>query len=244
MIIKITVQMTLKNVNLEKKSNRIVLPVLFILFFITLTNAQINTEVGYTGAYIPAKLTNKIFDRYNNNNLLMKIKPLNYTGGFNAGISYRFGPLKTGIFWDGLSASRSGIEGSLDNNQALEKNLFFYFNSFSGSIEISAKHLGIGAKIDYNDFKVKTKISGATSKIPIIKDNYYSSKFYLVFYLRGTDRFGLALKPYIRVPWEKVSVMNLADFLSIQQNDAFNHENLIQFGLTIDIINGIQPDFD
>ena len=233
-----------KNVNLKKIVFRKELMAIIILFFTIQISAQLNSEVGYTGAYLKADLTNTIIKRYNSGqNILSEMKELNYIGGFHIGLSYRIGILKIGGSWEGLSAKRVGIEGDLNANYAIEKKLYFYFNSLSGSMELQYENFGIGATVDENTYKMKTIINGTTSKIPVMNEDGNSSKIYLIFYLRGSNKIGITFKPYIRIPWQDVSIEKMADYMKIQQNSAYKTEKFMQFGITIMLLNGLQPEF-
>ncbi len=233
-----------KNVNLKKIVFRKELITIIILFFTIHLSAQLNSEVGYSGAYLKADLTNTIINRYNSsNNMLTEMKDVNYVGGFHFGLMYRIGILKIGGSWEGLSAKRVGIEGELNANFAIEKKLYFYFNSLSGNIEFLYRNFGIGGTADKNIYKLKTIINGTTSKIPVIEEGFNSSKLYLIFYLRGSDKIGIAFKPYVRVPWRALSIEKMADYLNVQQNSAFKSEKFMQFGVTFVLLNGSQKDF-
>lgn len=233
-----------KNVNLGKIVFTKELITIIIVFLTIHLNAQLNSEVGYTGTYFKPDLTNAIIGRYNSNpDILTEMKRLHYFGGFYLGLMYRIGIMKIGGSWEGLSAKRVGIEGNLNANYAIEKKLYFYFNTFSANLEFQYGHFGVGGTVDQNTYKLKTIINGTTSKIPVIDESGNSSKIYLIFYLRGSDKIGLSFKPYVRVPWHSISVEKMADYLNVQQNTAYKSEKFMQFGITIALLNGLQPEF-
>ena len=215
-----------------------------ILFLSAELTAQLNGEAGYTVAYVKADKTNALIDYYNANgtNKLTDMKSLHILDGFNIGATYRMGLWKTGIFWESLSSTLSSVEGDIDQNTGLERKLYFYMNSLSGVIEFQYNSIGFGTSVDYNYFSIKTSISGTESKIPLHKENFYSSKIYMIFYMRGSDNLGIAFKPYVRMPWSESSVDAVRDFLQIDKS--FNTtEKFIQFGITFTLLNGPQPDF-
>ncbi len=235
--------MSYKNVNLKKIVFRKELMTIIILFFTITLFSQLNSEVGYSGAYLKADLTNTIINKYNSDNkMLSDMKSLNYIGGFHFGLMYRAGFLKIGGAWESLSAKRVGVEGDLNQNFAIEKKLYFYVNSLSGNIELLYRNFGIGGTVDKNIYKIKTIVNGTTRKIPVVEEGFNSSKVYLIFYLRGNDKIGIAFKPYVKVPWSTISTDKMADYLNVQQNPAFKSEKLMQFGLTFVLLNGKQKE--
>ena len=213
------------------------------LFFSLEISAQLNGEVGYSLSYMKADNINAIIDTYNKtgDNKLKAMNTLHLLDGFNIGASYRSGMWKMGVYWENLSANRTGIEGNIDNNDAFERKVYFYLNSLSSVMELQYEHLGLGATVDYNYYSLKTSINGTTSKIPLYEENFYSSKIYLIFYLRGSDKLGIAFKPYVRLPWSDSNISALGDFLKTGTG-LESTEKFIQFGLTFTILNGPQID--
>ena len=215
-----------------------------ILFLSIKISAQLNGDVGYSLAYVNAAKTNALIDYYNakGTNKLKDMKPLHLLDGFNIGAAYRMGLWKAAIYWENLSSALSSVEGDIDQNRGLERKLYFYMNSLSGAVEFQYSHIGFGVSAGYNYFSIKTAIDGTESKIALHKENFYSSKIYLIFYARGSDILGVALKPYVRLPWSESSVDAVHDFLQIDK--PFNtKEKFIQFGITFTISNGPQPDY-
>ncbi len=234
--------METKRVKLEKKwfSRSIVL--ILIVFSFNNIYAQFNTEIGYSVSYLEAEKVNSIFENYNSSHsMLSDMKPLHYISGFNAGATYRFNGLKFGAFWESQSTKKIAIEGTLNNKNATEEKLYFNFNAVSLGTELQFRYLGIGATFDYNFGSIKTVKNGTSSKVKLVKNEYWSNKVYLIFYFRLTDRFGIALKPYYRLPWESVNLSPLDSYLN-DGIDKITQKN-IQFGVSFNIINGRQPDF-
>lgn len=235
--------MFVKTVNLIKILVKKGMILFFILFYSSSIWAQFNSEIGYTVSLMPAKFTNEIISTYNGNTVMLtEMKELKYVSGFNAGLTYRMGVLKFGAFWESISSKRTGVEGTL-NTSAKNRDLYFNFNALSAGLELQYHHIGIGATTDYNIHSIKTSVIGSSSKIDIIKENYYSNKVYIILHFRATDKFGVALKPYVRFPWTDVSVNPLAKYLNVTENEDYNTENFIQFGISMSILNGTQPDY-
>ena len=235
--------MSVKTVNLIKILVKKGMILFFILFYLNGIKAQFNSEIGYTVSYMPAEFTNEIIDAYNANTVMLtEMKELKYVSGFNAGLTYRTGIFKFGAFWESISSKRTGVEGTL-NTSAKNRDLYFNFNALSGGLELQYHHIGIGATTDYNMHSIKTSVTGSSSKISILKKNYYSNKVYIILHFKATDKFGVALKPYVRFPWTDVSLYPLADYLNVNKIEDYNTENFIQFGISMSILNGTQPDY-
>ena len=236
--------MQIRNTNLRKKLLRRGMILLIIIISYSSIEAQFNSEIGYTLGYMPATQTNDVINRYNKDNtnkeMLIEMKPLHYFGGFNAGLNYRFGMLKIGAFWESLSAKRESLEGPKNEK---ERTLYFVFNTISTGLELQFQNIGIGSTFDYNLNSIKFVTEVTKTKVNLQRDNYFSNKIYLIFYLKATDRFGIAFKPYVRLPWKSFSLDPLASHLELTDNPSVNLEKFIQFGLAISILNGKQPLF-
>ncbi|MBK7095153.1 MAG: hypothetical protein IPH57_08960 [Saprospiraceae bacterium] len=218
-----------------------------LLILIALYNsasAQFNSEIGYTASFMPAKSVNLIIDNYNKNQeMIEEMKDFKYISGFNAGLSYKAGLMRFGAFWESQTAKKMGTEGNLIGNiPGVEKKLYFYFNSVSGGLALIKDHVGIGTTVDYNFFRLKTNKSGVSNRVDVIKENYMSSKAYLIFYLRVNNKLGVELKPYARFPWNKVDLYPLSDYLNIERQADFQFSDFIQYGISFNILNGKQGD--
>lgn len=234
--------MQLVTVNLIKNHNRIIILFVFILFFFGKAHGQFNSEIGYTIGYVPAKITNNILNTYNKTGeVLDPMKDLKYISGFNAGLTFRLKFLKLGLFWESLNTKRNGVKGKLKEGNRVQRNLYFSFNTYSGGTEVLIDRIGVGVTLDYNKFTVKTKTNGVSSKLDVLRDNYYSNKVYLVYYFKATDRFGVLIKPFVQVPWTDISLDKVDDYLDIDKEITFEKENFIKYGLTFSILNGKQP---
>lgn len=225
---------------------RIVKLFLLIFMFNNLANAQFNTEIGYTAAYLKASEVNSIFRIYNNNqnSMIDTMKNMNFINGFNAGIIYRAGIMRFAASWESLTATRHSVEGSIIGQDPVsEKKLYFYFNTISGSLSLIKDHIGIGSGIDYNFFRLKTTKSGISSKVDLIKPEkeFLSSKTFLIFNFKVNSKLAIELKPYIRIPLKKIDLEPLEDYLNTEKNENFRYANFIQYGLSFNILNGKQP---
>lgn len=225
---------------------RIVKLFLLILMINNLANAQFNTEIGYTTAYLKASEVNSIFRIYNNNqnSMIDTMKNMNFINGFNAGIIYRAGIMRFAASWESLTATRHSVEGSIIGQDPVsEKKLYFYFNTISGSLSLIKDHIGIGSGIDYNFFRLKTTKSGISSKVDLIKPEkeFLSSKTFLIFNFKVNSKLAIELKPYIRIPLKKIDLEPLEEYLNTEKNENFRYANFIQYGLSFNILNGKQP---
>lgn len=221
--------------------------VLVLMIFFSLSQAalsQFNSEIGYTASYMPAKSVNLIIDRYNaNQEMIEEMKNFKYISGFNAGLSYRSGMMRFGAFWESQTAKKMGTEGNLiGSDPGTEKKLYFYFNSVSGGLALIRDHIGIGTTVDYNFFRLKTNKSGVSNRVDVIKEDYMSSKAYLIFYLRVNNKLGIELKPYARFPWTKADMYPLGDYLLLERQEDFHFSDFLQYGISFNILNGKQGD--
>jgi hypothetical protein len=219
--------------------------IVLLLTINNIANAQFNTEIGYTAAYLKAREVNSIFRIYNNNQVskIDTMKNMNFISGFNAGIIYRAGLLRFAASWESLTSSRHSIEGSIIGQDPIsEKKLYFYFNTISGSMSFINDQIGIGSGIDYNFFRVKTTKSGISSKVDLIKPekDFLSSKTFLIFNIWVNNKLSIEFKPYIRIPLKKIDIEPLQEYLNTEKNENFRYANFIQYGLSFNILNGKQ----
>jgi hypothetical protein len=212
-----------------------------IMISVAGVSAQLNTEIGYSVSYMSGISTNKIIDRYNQNQEMIRdMKNLNFIDGFNAGLTYRKGIVKYGVFWESQTAKRTAIEGTL-TGVASEKTLLYYFNSIGGGLAMMGNNIGLGATLDYSLFRLKTNKSGIKERIDIIKDNYFSNKLYLIFNFRLNNRLAVEFKPFVRIPWTNTDLYPMADYLGVVRNTDFSTSNFVYYGISFSILNGRQP---
>ena len=221
---------------------RFLLLVFILLIKISPSSAQFNTEIGYTLSYMPAKSINSVIDAYNDRqDMIKEMKSFAYIGGFNAGVTFRTGGLKYGLFWESQTTRKTGTEGLINSSEAAkEEKLYFYFNSVSGGLALTGDNLGLGTTVDYNFFRLKTTKSGVSSKVDVIRKDYLSSKIYGIVYLRINQKLGIEFKPYCRLPWTDVELTPLTEYLDVDQKDETRYSHFIQYGLSFNILNGKQ----
>lgn len=210
--------------------------------FVTAVSGQFNTEIGYSFSYLTGPSTNNIIDNYNQNQeMIRKMQNLNFADGFNAGLTYKTGLAKFGIFWESQTAKKTGIEGTL-TGAASEKTLLYYFNSIGGGLALMGNKFGLGATLDYSLFRLKTNKSGIKERIDIIKDNHFSNKAYLIFNLRINSRMAIEFKPFVRIPWKNMELQPMADYLGVGMDPDFRTSNFVFYGVSFSILNGRQAD--
>lgn len=214
---------------------------IFLVFCGESSIAQFNSQIGYTVSYMKAENQNSIIDKFNGrDSLLLKMKNLHYINGFNAGISYRFNALRIVSSWESQTAKKTGVLGSITGTTSSEKKLYFYFNSISLGLELLQGSFGLGSTVDYNMFRIKTTKSGVSSKLNIVKDEYFSNRFYLIFYTKLTRNLGVQLKPFISFPWQNIDIGQVADYMEISNPSDYNKSDNTFYGLTFNILNGKQ----
>ncbi|MEZ4906658.1 MAG: hypothetical protein R2771_03215 [Saprospiraceae bacterium] len=226
------------NLNLASKFSLSIF-LLFLTHYIS--NAQFNTEIGYTLSYVKSDNINKIIDDYNGSTeMLTNMENLKYINGFNAGVSYRMGMIKLGAFWKSQTAYKYGIEGTLLSEDNVEKKLYFYYNSIGLGGDFIYDYFGVGTDINYNIFKIKTKKSNLDNKIDVISDNYFSSEFHLIFNFKISKSIGFQIKPYVGIPWNKVDITPVVDYLEYDDNPSKIESDFVFYGVSFVLMNGKQ----
>ena len=227
--------------NLYKSRNKYLTIILFLIVFSGI-KAQFNTEIGYTVSYVGGKNMNAIIHSYNSkyNEMITEMKDLKYINGFNAGASYRFKILKVGAYWESQTAYKNGIDGSLQSETNNEKKLYFYFNSVGAGLDFLTRYVGLGTIFDYNLFRIKTKKSGLANKVDVVKENYLSNKFHLIFNLKFSKNLGIQLRPFIIVPWQKVDLSPATNYLLDKEYSEKLDSDFIFYGISMIIMNGKQ----
>jgi len=202
--------------------------------------SQIQIKIGYDGAYAGAEGINSVLDSYGilKESILNKpISPVHWFHGVNMGARYRYGPMATEFSWESLGNVTTAVE--VNGNNATEKQLFFRLNHLSLSQEILVGPAGLGASIDFGDYRIETELNGTSQKRIRARNKAYTSKFFLAFYLRGSEWMSIALKPYYRVHWTKhLDLGDVEEYLGLEPSGTlgeFSH-----FGISLSFYNGKQ----
>lgn len=213
---------------------------LLFLFLISGLQGQLNIKIGYGGAYTKAQQTNNIISSYNqkmDGQLNQEVRAMHWLHGIDMGARYRRGNVAAEISWESLGNVIKATE--LNGNNAIEKQVYFRLNHLSFGSELIFDFLGMGSTLDLSTYKIETELNGSSENKTQAKERPLTSKFYLAFYVKGSEYLTFAIKPYYRVQWNKsLEMSGLSNYLggtSEGKYEKFNH-----FGINICFYNGLQ----
>ena len=221
---------------------------LFLVIIITISfqptaSAQLNIKIGYSLGFSNPKILNDITARYNADRpwLERSFKELRTTNGLIAGLRYRLGDVGLEFTWHNKFKifRAEGLDPSTDKKYF--QDIYFRYSSFSLGFEnYLFDKFGWGASIDYSSARFRTESTDIENRSTISNKNGLSSHFYLSINTRSNDILTLSIKPYVQIPWSKISVFDLEKSLhpsSTGVEDQFQ-EDFINFGIMLVFYNG------
>ena len=214
----------------------------FLLFSATSLQAQLNLKVGYSLGVMNPSFTNQIMKSYNQENpwLDQKLKDLNLMNGLMIGFRNRWEYIGLELSWTSKIAERdaAGLDPSLNAN--IQRFINWRYSSFSGGLEIIIDDVSIGATLDASDIAIKTEYTGSDGEEVILDDFFLSSHLYVNYEIKTGTFLAIAFRPYIQIPWKRVSVYDFEQHLfpDSPSDPADFDENYFNFGLMFIFFNG------
>ena len=213
--------------------------VIFVLFIAGLTSlhGQFNVLVGYNVGYSEAKGINQVLESYRNSTAwnIISFDDFHLSHGLALSGRYRFENISLGLEFRTKSKDlkSEGIPpGEID---AYKRKLSFRNNSWGFLMESNYESINWGISLDYNTFRIRTTTSDISDAYDIINAPYWSTHFYMSFEVYGTDFLGIALRPFVQIPFSKVSLDDLSVELDLSESKKVN---LLTFGLSLLLVNG------
>jgi hypothetical protein len=201
----------------------------------------LNIKVGYGGGYVQSTEINDIIARFNTDKpfLEKKLDDVNFIGGLELGLRYRFGISAFEIAWSNGSAESEAF--GFEDGNSFSETLNTSLRTYSIGVDNFVGNFGFGASIGNRQLKIKTDITGFDGDRTIMSETGLASRFH-VFYQIKSNSVSITLKPYVEFPWDSynVSALNREYFPDSTIPDADFDTDLTLFGLSIIFYNGPQ----
>ena len=226
--------------------------ILIIVFLDQTAYTQINIKVGYTGGFTKAPVLNKIVNDFNQSfiskntngrldDVLDEVRSLH---GLEIGLRYRLNSVGFEASWCSIS-DKSDVFGVLDDKTNFSDKWYTSLTEFSLGLENYFGKFGYGASIGYRTARIKTDIAGAPRKKRLVtNESGLAPKLYLIFQFPG-DKVGIAFKPYVQFPINKLDVSSFDQELNAQLDKNYiavspQDEKFLIYGISIVLYNGKQ----
>ncbi len=224
---------------------RFVFSCAFILSFFMVGFAQSNIKVGYNGAYPQLSQVDELLTLYGAQNAEVEsnFETPRFMHGIELGYRYTWSNLGIELGWTNLSNSSTAIHLDAATQETYDRELDFSFNSYGIGLQNLFGSVGYGANFSYNRLKIKSNIGTSSEKADVLKDNFYGSRFYLMWNAYGSGNVSLSLQPYFQVSWSEADLSDLSQSLLGNTNppDGDLNESPVLFGLSLVFYNGAKP---
>lgn len=221
-----------------------VLTFLIVSFLIVkgeLAYGQLNLKMGYTLNYTQSNVNNNLLDAYNSNNkwLSQEFKNLRFLNGIHAGLRYKKDFIAIDLHWERVFSEKESF-GVNQSGNAVSNELNYSFNRYGLGLELYNNFFGLGANTYYEQFNLKSPISGLDSDEKIITEGNFGNKVYLIFTSIGNERISVSLQPFAMIPWTESNLFNLETHLGLPSNQNTYNQRDIHFGISLIFYNGPQ----
>ncbi len=218
--------------------------ILFSLLLVPISiQAQINLKTGYSISYANPNIVNDILDGFNQTNddwLDKSFKSMHIMHGMDVGMRYKtYDVVGIELGWSN-KFSKSIAEG-IDpvNNESYYRKLNYNQNQFMFGLEsLVNNRWGFGASIDYNLVNVKLKRATGSSKSKIVKDNNWSSHFFITYHTKPGNGVSLGIRPFVIIPWTKIDYRDLSNELNETNSTEKLEGDFPFFGIAFLFFNG------
>ena len=209
----------------------------------TQSNAQFNIKTGYSFSYNSPEVSSKLFSDFNEANdawLDNKYKDFRWMHGFHLGGRYRIAET-VGIELGWVTKlDKTDAKGIIPaNGEDYYKEYFFSHNQIHFALEtLFSEHLGIGASVNYDFLTIKARNESKGSKSKVLKENNYSSNFFITYYTTPNNGVRFGLRPYVRVPWTKINYRDLSNDSNEATETKTLSDKTMHFGISLLFFNG------
>jgi len=182
-------------------ARRLTLSLCLFLFSYFNVNAQLRINSGYDLSFSNATTANEILENYNTSNpdALSPFGSFGLSNGLLFGLRYEVDFLGVEATWVYRFDNEEVILSEIDDVTSSIK-LFGRFQTFSFGIDNQFDWFSYGGSVDFNISSIKASIDGAETKSLFLKENNYSTTFYLGFNTPRSNQIRLSLRPFIRIP--------------------------------------------
>ncbi|MEO0043354.1 MAG: hypothetical protein RL329_2802 [Bacteroidota bacterium] len=214
------------------------------LFFTHMT-AQIQLNVGYGVLKTKPISFNQIIETYNQsfgNQLVTAMKPLNSLEGIHGEVAFSEEFFSIGFEWQNLTRD---LKNQVKNGAIEEIHTLHYANDMLSlhAGMMFMRNFGVGITGDYNIIQAKKNVS--TNKdvsTSLLSTNQWSSRFYLHFNIPLDDYMAIAIRPYVRTPWNSIDYAPVKNQLGLAASDnGRSQDKKIDFGIQLILQSFLSP---
>ena len=207
--------------------------------------AQFNAKVGYQYSYYGSgtDVHNAIIDQLNtnNSNTLENYQEMDRIKGFHGlllGARYRLDAVAVNLELSTMfqRLKNEGLEPV--SGETLFREHYYGIVSYSGGLEFFIKKISFGGTLDLNRLRIRAENDMRPDRHVILKENSFSSHFFIGINLNGNDVLSLAIQPYVQIPWTKFDLTGLESQLDTGADVDSYEDGFLNFGLRIIFQNG------
>ena len=197
-------------------------------------HAQLNLKIGYGFSYQNLEETNKIIQKYNEQNtwLTDKFKNIHYFQSLDVGLRYRWEFVGLELNWQkGFNRKKAkGFNPLTSANYT--QTLSFTIDRYAVGYENYYRNFGIGASLDFNIYTIKAKIN-KEEKQKINSDQNFSSQFHISYTFANNSAIKFMIKPYVQISWSQIDLTSFAQKLNQESELSPLMENPMSYGLML-----------
>ncbi len=196
--------------------------------------SQFNFKVGYIGLFPNLDKTNNLLTQYNDfNNPGLKYDKIKYLHGIDIGGRYIIGNTGIELGWFNAQSKKVKTQGVITDDWKVSLSGFYL------GIERYYKNFGLGASIEYNRMRYKSKIEGISGSETVLSDQFLSSKIYLLT-SASSGSTAISIKPFFIPKWNPINIASVQDEIISNGPEGPINEYINGFGITVVIYNGPQ----
>ena len=124
--------------------------------------------------------------------------------------------------------------------KAFENKITTSINTYSAGLYPTFGPVSIGATVDYNRLKIKSKFEETQRDINENKDGAWSSRFSISYDFSNGGTLGFLIRPYVQVYWNKYDITEFNNFVNNIEPAEPNKEDFASWGFSFIIYNGEQ----
>jgi len=215
------------------------LSICFLLFFNYNANAQLRINCGYELGFTTNSVANKILSNYNasNPNAISPFGSFGLSHGVIFGLRYELDFLGVEATWVYRFEDEETVLSEIDG-VIMSTDLLGRYQTFSFGIDNQFDWFSYGGSIDFNLTSINAKIDNQDNKSSFLKENNYSTTFYIGFNTDRSNQIRLSLRPFIKIPITSIDYEALDINLNQGTTVSDPKERPIIFGLRIIFANG------
>lgn len=213
---------------------------LFILFlFYSKASSQLRINSGYDLSFTNATTANEILDNFNlaNPDAINPFGSFGLSNGLLFGVRYELDFLGVEASWIYRFDDEEVVISEIDNVTNSIK-LLGRFQTFSFGIDNQFDWFSYGGSVDFNISSIKAELNEQDNKTLFLRENNYSTTFYLGFNTPRSNQIRLSIRPFIKIPLTNIDYKDLDIELNRENTVNDSKGRPMIFGLRVIFTNG------